>query len=795
VTFETLIYTDCLPGQGLRGSAGLQFQARSAGADAEAMALVQRALLYEPPHLWMSERRPVADYPPSFGHAWDGYLATARGVYLGREANGAREGNQLTHAVVTRDPASYGLTRPAQLAGAPFWTTLPAGSTTCPPLADGWTPGPFDAAAAQRFVREHPRGPDLLATLVSTLERVLEPQGRRLLFIAEQTEPVLRWLTAATLLLPQSRALRIGFKVFTTNPAYAVQPVLAVHPDWGSCPAGVDNDLGYVVVDLVSDRWSQVRTSPTAAAWVELFDTEDPYDVVDAVEVAAACGLPTEPARRLALAVVAGRDPGGHDADLVAWLASGPPDLLAAYGGTLVDLLLAGSRPCAVLRELDRVTCTGRYPERAAPVRLALLSAEVAAAAPAAEVAAAAPATEPVAATLGEEPAPGLPAQEWDSTWGERARRVVLAALHTAEGKHFEAVLRVAARFGVPVAVTEVHDAAARFVADWLRHPDRSYHPERWPDRDLFVDLLRDQLAASGQVGPARAAQIGQLWWRQLLPYAENPADPVDAMVLATAMAESPPETRLRLAESHLRSTVDLAGLASALWLRAAPTAPELELLLRHAPPEAGIDGAFLDAFVAQPLRDEALTSAVVDLCRRCCERGLVREPGPETRRLLDGEARVRALCELLPDGEQPAEAFGDLAGVPTAVFRLHAEPLVAALQAARPSAVLRVLAVLPTPLVEAYAARLARRVRKERDQHAVATAFGMLQLGQRRWPAEVATGLTDVLRWWLRRGGEKAVQPVGYEIRQLGGQSWMLDWWLWAERERGGPLRRLRRR
>src|SRR5262249_59335242 len=52
--FETLIYTDCRPGEGLQGVAGLQVQARSADSAAAAEPLVQRYLLYEPPALRMA---------------------------------------------------------------------------------------------------------------------------------------------------------------------------------------------------------------------------------------------------------------------------------------------------------------------------------------------------------------------------------------------------------------------------------------------------------------------------------------------------------------------------------------------------------------------------------------------------------------------------------------------------------------------------------------------------------------------------------------------------------------------
>ena len=141
-----LYYTDCVPGQGLQGGAGFQFQAVSGPQATEAMALVQRTALYEPPPGWMRERRPVGDYPLSLAHTVeDGLLVTAAGRYLGREANGTREGNQFTHAVATRDPEGYGLVRPAQLWAAPWWASGPASTTDLDPApvppAPGGTPG------------------------------------------------------------------------------------------------------------------------------------------------------------------------------------------------------------------------------------------------------------------------------------------------------------------------------------------------------------------------------------------------------------------------------------------------------------------------------------------------------------------------------------------------------------------------------------------------------------------------------------------------------------------------------
>ncbi|BCB78558.1 GTPase-associated protein 1-related protein [Phytohabitans flavus] len=380
--FETLIYTDCRPGQGLQGTAGFQFQARSPGVDGESMDIVRKSLLYEPPGRWMRERRPVEDYPPSLAHIHKGVFATSAGVYLGKETNGSREGNQLTHSIVTREPAAYGLVRPAQMFQAPFWRTQPAESTTCPTLDAGWEPGPFDAVRAQEFVRSQDKGADLLRALLSALQRLAsgKAKARRILFVARDPVLVLRWLTAATLLMPQRSALRVGFKIFTANPAYADQQVLAVHPDWGVSEAAVDNDHGYTVFDLVRHVWSEVDSTAPARRWVALFLAEDPYDVVDAVEVTAATRLPDEAAATVAVTAVLRRKPTRAGAQVVAsWLRDGPQSLVGVYGGPMLDLFVetAADWPPATLFVLDEATRRGGFTEQAARVRLSLLAAEL----------------------------------------------------------------------------------------------------------------------------------------------------------------------------------------------------------------------------------------------------------------------------------------------------------------------------------------------------------------------------------------------------------------------------------
>jgi GTPase-associated protein 1, N-terminal domain type 2/GTPase-associated protein 1, middle domain len=284
--FLSLYYTDCRPGQGLRGGAGFQFQSVSEGVGHDAMTLVARSALYEAPVSWMREHRPVTAYPPSLTHVFDGMYVTARGVYLGAEANGVREGNQFTHAVTTGDPEAYGLIRPAQLWDAPWWSEQPAAGTECDPVPAAPEQGPWGIDAIREWVLGQPDAEDWLIAVSSAFDRVHHPNRRRVLFVGEDANSILGWIAAGTLLLPQSRALRIGFRVFATNPQYSQHDVLGLHPDWAGPLANPDRDGEFVVFNLDSGKHSVVEPTEAAAYWTPRFLHADPFDVVDAVELA-----------------------------------------------------------------------------------------------------------------------------------------------------------------------------------------------------------------------------------------------------------------------------------------------------------------------------------------------------------------------------------------------------------------------------------------------------------------------------------------------------------------------------
>jgi hypothetical protein len=741
--FETMIYTDCRAGEGLQGSAGLQFQACSPGASRAAMSFVQRHLLYEAPENWMRERRPPAEYPPSLAHTAGEFLATAAGVYLGREAAGRREGNHLTHGIVATDADSYGLVRPAQLFGAPFWRTRPAASTQCPALAAGWQPGPFDAVRAQRFVQSHGYGPDLLLALLSALQRIGTADEQRVLFVARRADDVLHWLTAATLLLPQERAVRIGFKVFTTNPAVAAQPVLATHPDWRSSLATVDNDLGYVVVDLLKGAWSEVAACPHAGFWVPRFLAEDVFSVVDAVEFAGACGLPEDQARTVALAAVLHQPPDGEAgaALILQWLRTGPDALVAAFGPALVEQVTrTAQRYPRLLLELDNVAIGRRLPRQVAMVRRMSLQMEL-------------DAIQRGDLMPGRISSPAT----WPVEDQQQARTGIEAALRTASPVQFDALLRLARSHGIPVSLANLREQAHAFVADWVQRPSHPYDIRAWAAADDLEDLLRQELnAAIQRDGGAEAGdRLGEIW-EPRLRFREDLATPLDLALVAVVMGRLGLDGRWATLERCVaavrgQGAARLVWLASVLFRRAVPTPYELKFLFSGVPNGTAIDQDIFRPILENLRPGTAASVEYLDFCREMVERGLLRPP-PALREGLEQSRRlpelIRQLGEPVPAARETLDA---LRSIPDFWVAAHFGQIVTALVngPAHPYTVLSILDEYRL-FVPGYCERLCGELaHRGHPTHAV-TAHFLIQ--QRAHQIGRSAELEQLLYEWVGR-------------------------------------------
>lgn len=554
--FGSMYYTDCQPGQGLQGGAGFQFQAASPGVTSEAMPLVQRTALYEPPVRWMRQRRPVADYPPSLAHITeDGVFATAAGRYLGQEANGSREGNQFTHAIVTRDPAAYGVVRPAQLWRAPLWAVAPAPGTELPELPAHPPPGPLDVETVCNRVRTVAGGQARLAALLSAIHHLADPEHRRtVVLVSTDPEEAACWIAAATLLLPRPEALRVSFKIFVADGQYGQHDIIVLHPEWAGRWSEPSAGSGLAVFDFHRGRDTDVEVTPAARFWVPRLLAGDPYDVVDAVELAGqfararaadAPDAPVQPtgADRLAAVVAACGEQltaPDHGQQVADWLLSAPEEAVqiardSVLAAVLPALPAASSGPA--LRALAAAADSRGWAAAAGQIRRGLLTAEIAEALAASSGVAALAALPPLA-----------PLQRAAGDQ-EQGSAEVEAALRAARPDQVPALLFVAHRHAVPVVTAHFRSTAYAFAAWWVHQPDLGLEPGAWhapPEAlDWVRDVLRRALAGPDQARALAAVRAG--WWRPLWQDAYDPTDPLDAELMAAACEHLTGATRDQL--------------------------------------------------------------------------------------------------------------------------------------------------------------------------------------------------------------------------------------------------------
>ncbi|RAO31959.1 hypothetical protein ONO23_03719 [Micromonospora noduli] len=782
--FETLIYTDCHQGQGLKGNAGLQFQARSADSAAAAETLVRDHLLYEPPSRWMADRRPVEQYPPSFAHiSSNGILATATGLYLGREANGTREGNQLTHAIVTADPASYADLRPAQLFQARFWSSAPAPTTQSDPvrLGDG-VGSDHSPTHAQAFVLDQPRGRETLLALVSALADAGRPGRLRVLFVGDDIASIVGWLVAGTLLLPRERALELGFKIFSTDPARSALPVVAVRPEFAGPAGRIDNPLGYAVFDLHRHQHTPIEPTASARRWVDLFLTEDPRDVVDALGVAAASGLAGDDSREesaaaLGLAAILHRIPEPRHAEaIVGWLRTGPEGLRHAYGPDVADLFAETPErwPQRVLVLLDEVGCDGLVPGRAADVRLALIISELADAR--------------VRGAVTDRRLPPLPVGEWHPDHSDHARQLLTEALTSGvPPRRFEALLRVATRFEVDVRWSDIAGAAEEFVRYWADHP-RDVRPAGLACRDRLEERLMSVLEDRARLGPRGRAEVGDGWWRSLLPRLETLDYPLAAAVLGAAVRHGDERDAVieRYLTAYRHDPDDFSWVAGALWSQSPPTSAELELVLGLAP-----KGARLPDRVFLKVTDGVTRGAVADLdlfdlCHRLVASGLMTPTARVAATLAEDEELTGALTELRhrPHGGRSAVLLRKLRDCPARLMEMRQAEVVTALS--RVVALLSLDGVLDRhpALLGPFVDRLVDALTTE-DGEAPAVLAYYLTAGSGAPPAQQVTRLEHALGRWLTRAPDVQLERAGQHFAQHS-SDWRKGWQRLADKYSG---------
>jgi hypothetical protein len=666
--FQSLYYTDCRPGQGLRGGAGFQFQAVSPGTTDEMMSAVQRSALYEAPVGWMREKREVSDYPPSLVHVHDGVYATARGIYLGAEAGGVREGNQFTHALSTTDPQLYGPIRPAQLWGAPWWVEQPAPSTECEAVSAEPEAGPFGVEALREWVLGQQDGESWLLAVHSAVDRVHDEDAPRVVFVSEDAETAVRWIAVATLLLPQERALQVGFRVFATNPQYSRHEVLAVHPDWAGSFADPDRNTDAVVFNLVTGKHRKVEPTDAARHWVPRFLGADPYDVIEAIELSHQFARsrgeqrPVAADRLAAGVLMLDEDVTGQDAAmaLADWLVNPPAVSTTDVLEPVLDAVLASSPQLPVLAKLAEADT-----EQAGRIRVALLRAEI---------------DEIVRGTPADTNAP-LSRRPWSQDEAEETCILVEAAAGAVAPERMDLLLRTATRFDVRPRLSRFGEAAGRFVEWWAEHPHAGVDPARWTCGPEMVDLLRDVLSRR-LTGPNAAEvteAINDRWWRLLAPTVTDPFMPLDAAVSAAAVAAGGAARQEAIAafRDQLRAP-DQPGTGEAVWTAlfriAPPTMSELKDFVTTLPPTALSDALAQRAFAV--LEKAKVSGKYLDVLRMLGHHIGDRE---KLHKLWEDDSRLRSWLSTF-NRKGPGAGAGTLKDISEAVFAARADEIIAVL-------------------------------------------------------------------------------------------------------------------
>ncbi|MFD0854498.1 hypothetical protein ACFQ07_19840, partial [Actinomadura adrarensis] len=243
--------------RGPTGRAGFQFVAETPGLPEGTRAGVTPYLSYRPP--------PDAPLSPE-AHELDrfpvallydrvaGRPLLLRCRYLGRDYSG-RFGNFFAHVVVAEEEELEGL-RPAELWHAPLWNDEPATGGVLPQLEElspgansdpeslaEWLAAQGKASQGKSSVAgtgsEARSGAGsgssdaygLLARLMDAVSDVLAEGFGRVVLVADDVEPIARWIAVVSYSLPVASASKMSFVTYSADPDGAAQRLVGTTPD------------------------------------------------------------------------------------------------------------------------------------------------------------------------------------------------------------------------------------------------------------------------------------------------------------------------------------------------------------------------------------------------------------------------------------------------------------------------------------------------------------------------------------------------------------------------------------
>jgi hypothetical protein len=704
--FDRLLYTDCLPGAGRGAGSGFQVQAQSSGVDSAQSKLAAGSLLYEVQVPWLNQRLPIGEFPAGIAHAHGEGYGTGQGRYVGKEAAGGRDGNHLTDCLLTRDGDLYGAVRPAQLWRSPLWRDSSWPERECPPFdAAGLEAGPLTVDAVADWARARPERAAVLARLLTMLE---DPAGRRVVILSDGPDEAVTWVAAATLLLPARLALDVSFKVFSSIPLRTDHRVAAA-------PAALFPQIapgrggGAFVLDARTCTADEGAVSERAAFFTEKFTADgDPYDVVDAVELADTLGDPRQhlgghDAMLTAWAVSRPDDPLPEPGALSRWLSSVPPALLHEHGLAAATLILGADPDPTVLRWIDGAVAAKRLALDQAAVRLQLLTAELG----------------EIRDGRGKVPvAEVLPVAPLDASAYRDAESELSSAILLAPDKQADLLLGLARRHGISPDLAALRDRLDVFVTAWISHPG-GYHPEQWAVRAEIFDRAHDLLHDRAQAGGPQSVRETVRRLNRYFGARADLTDPLDCHIQASLIAEGPQAGRLDRLRRLLATIADASRSPAPTSAVATATAFQRALvewdavdaevavtLLTELPDAVSIEPT-VNRLAAEKLAtmSEKPSPTLLDLLARLDKQGKA-PPSRSLADLLEADKCVRNFVRRAAD-DRTAKDIGYLDGTlkvlrqaaPGVVQARLDDVLTACLQSAHPQLGAFVLTSLKSPI------------------------------------------------------------------------------------------------
>jgi hypothetical protein len=473
-----------------------------------------------------------------------------------------------------------------------------------------------------------------------------EPDGQRVVIVADDPDQAMSWIAAATLLLPSRLALGVSFKVFSSAPIDAKHRIVAA-------PAAL---FPRIAPGLVSQRFvldartgaaDEAETSERAAFFAGRFAAadEDPYDVVDAVELTDALGGGRD-ALLTAWALTQPGQPRPEPGALFHWLTGAGPALISEHGPAVAAMILDASPSAKALRWLDDAAAGPGLDIDPAAVRAQLLTAEL-------------------AEIRDGQPGPVervLPSAQLDASTQRDAESELSSALLLGSDQQADLLMCLARRHGIqPELAPPLQHRLGEFVTSWIDHP-AEYHPDSWALRAQLLnyahDVLRDRMAEAGLPGVANAIRRLN---RQFADRADL-TEPVDCYIQASLITGLDRVARVTRLSQLLAGVSDPAQTQPR---RAAVAAAELQraliacdaidgdvavALLTKLPDSVDIEPMIADRAAGQLTKMSAKpSSGLLDLLASLDRRGKAPKSG-QLARVLEADRLVQAFLRGAAD-------------------------------------------------------------------------------------------------------------------------------------------------